>query len=766
MTIQLRTACLLFLATLAWGLPVGQTPQISQFEPAYHTPLRTVQDSLLTLLGHDGNPAWNWPDLPAAEVRYRTRIEVPASCQLLAYELAAFGGQADGNDTEDYSILRLLSLDETVIHQADSLLLQAWGGAERVELEVSRSLAAGEYLIELVRPTGQAPPWLAADDDCDSHELSSISVAGVTDGFETVSHDLNLRLLVRYLEDDQPPQVRTPDFDRVSLDAGLDVLLRARDESGLDSAWVELEYPVSRVSGLRLLAALEDTSCTDWRSFAGTMELSGLALEADSLLRGSFFVRDTLQNTKTIPFELTATRAAIFSYAAGFKDEYRFPLYPPVGADAFAFLLDLETLAMDLGMLEAEIAGLSLLTRGIGSTSVYLFADDNGLPVRSAVGDTLLSTTISATVTCPGWQQLDFAITEGDVLLELEQIWLMLVPEAISQGQALFFESIADTSQESSCYVYHPLEGTLSQLEGVQPCLRILAGGQSCNYAGSMNDGLGDTDFTFTCWEISPDEGYPTGWFLSSENGSDSPSFAPSAAASDPDDLQEGSFAVISSDLAGEGDEQQDTLFTPWISMSGTIDVSLLSCYGNLIYQDPAENAMVLLQCPDCASEWTLLFDDFALDSPVEDDPVWYQVQTNRNSGLDDPALQRLAFVYTGSYDYGWAIDDLQINSTPQETIPNVFDGPQVAEAELGRLYPNPFNPVALIPYRVRELGPVRISVHNLLGQEVAVLLNEAWHSSGYYQLSWQPGTMSSGLYLVRLQSLHHQEIKRILYLK
>ena len=60
----------------------------------------------------------------------------------------------------------------------------------------------------------------------------------------------------------------------------------------------------------------------------------------------------------------------------------------------------------------------------------------------------------------------------------------------------------------------------------------------------------------------------------------------------------------------------------------------------------------------------------------------------------------------------------------------------------------------------------MRISVHNLLGQQIALLLDDKRHSSGNYIVSWEPQGVASGLYLVHLQSAGHQEVKRILFLK
>ncbi|GAB4378465.1 MAG: hypothetical protein Kow0042_27000 [Calditrichia bacterium] len=77
----------------------------------------------------------------------------------------------------------------------------------------------------------------------------------------------------------------------------------------------------------------------------------------------------------------------------------------------------------------------------------------------------------------------------------------------------------------------------------------------------------------------------------------------------------------------------------------------------------------------------------------------------------------------------------------------------------LGSNYPNPFNPITTIPFVVGGIGyqPTKLTVYNLLGQQVRVLLNSSL-KPGSYEVTWdgkdQFGkTMPSGLYFYELQS-------------
>ena len=78
---------------------------------------------------------------------------------------------------------------------------------------------------------------------------------------------------------------------------------------------------------------------------------------------------------------------------------------------------------------------------------------------------------------------------------------------------------------------------------------------------------------------------------------------------------------------------------------------------------------------------------------------------------------------------------------------------------------PNPFNPSTVIWYRTAEAGPVRLSVYDLLGREMAVLVDEAI-PAGRYSVQWDARGFASGVYMYRLASGKFAEVRRMLLLK
>ncbi|MDX1439244.1 MAG: T9SS type A sorting domain-containing protein [Rubricoccaceae bacterium] len=70
----------------------------------------------------------------------------------------------------------------------------------------------------------------------------------------------------------------------------------------------------------------------------------------------------------------------------------------------------------------------------------------------------------------------------------------------------------------------------------------------------------------------------------------------------------------------------------------------------------------------------------------------------------------------------------------------------------LGQSYPNPFNPSATIPFEVDETSDVRIAVYDVLGREVATVVNQTY-TPGSYTVSFDAIGLPSGTYMYRLEA-------------
>jgi len=86
-------------------------------------------------------------------------------------------------------------------------------------------------------------------------------------------------------------------------------------------------------------------------------------------------------------------------------------------------------------------------------------------------------------------------------------------------------------------------------------------------------------------------------------------------------------------------------------------------------------------------------------------------------------------------------------------------------EIALHNAYPNPFNPSTMISFDIIDMSHVSLNIFDLTGRQVASLVNETL-VPGYHQISWNPGLLPSGVYLVELISNEKSFNQKITYIK
>jgi photosystem II stability/assembly factor-like uncharacterized protein len=93
------------------------------------------------------------------------------------------------------------------------------------------------------------------------------------------------------------------------------------------------------------------------------------------------------------------------------------------------------------------------------------------------------------------------------------------------------------------------------------------------------------------------------------------------------------------------------------------------------------------------------------------------------------------------------------------------YVGNTPSESRLLQNYPNPFNPVTHIRYQLVREGSVTLRIYDLLGREVATLVN-AEHKAGTYTVSWESQGHASGVYYCRLSTDGHESMTRMLLMR
>ncbi len=85
---------------------------------------------------------------------------------------------------------------------------------------------------------------------------------------------------------------------------------------------------------------------------------------------------------------------------------------------------------------------------------------------------------------------------------------------------------------------------------------------------------------------------------------------------------------------------------------------------------------------------------------------------------------------------------------------------------ELFQNYPNPFNPVTTITYNLPDLSRVRLEVFDMLGRNVATLVESEQQQAGRYQVSFDASRLASGMYMYRLQAGNAVFTKKLTLIK
>lgn len=172
----------------------------------------------------------------------------------------------------------------------------------------------------------------------------------------------------------------------------------------------------------------------------------------------------------------------------------------------------------------------------------------------------------------------------------------------------------------------------------------------------------------------------------------------------------------------------------------------------------PANGFFVIVTADGSAS-------GFGLSSMGEE--VWLENETGLI--IDDvtfPALDT-----TQSYcrypdgTSGWQLSNSITRGLPN-TITNLeddFNPP--SEYQLNQNHPNPFNPTTTISYTMPMTGIVSLKIFNVLGKEIATLVNET-KSAGNYSINFNAGGLSSGVYFYRLTTDNFTSTKKLILMK
>lgn len=114
--------------------------------------------------------------------------------------------------------------------------------------------------------------------------------------------------------------------------------------------------------------------------------------------------------------------------------------------------------------------------------------------------------------------------------------------------------------------------------------------------------------------------------------------------------------------------------------------------------------------------------------------------------------------VYAGTYDQGLFIGgDNPTTIDPHQNVP--------AQFSLRQNYPNPFNPTTTIGFSIAAPGFVKLTLYDILGKEIATIVNEE-RAAGDYTVEFNAGKLSSGIYFYQLEAGGFKQTRRMILMR
>ena len=153
-------------------------------------------------------------------------------------------------------------------------------------------------------------------------------------------------------------------------------------------------------------------------------------------------------------------------------------------------------------------------------------------------------------------------------------------------------------------------------------------------------------------------------------------------------------------------------------------------------------------------------------------DTTWYQVWFDNDSSLgmkyDLAKANNLKGIGMWALGYDGSRTELW-NAVEKRFVTSAVNEKKIAEPKflLSQNYPNPFNPETVISYQLSVVSKVTLKVFDVLGNEVAILVDDWKEAGGHnYELGIRNYELPSGVYFYQLRAGKFLQTKKMIYLK
>lgn len=208
-------------------------------------------------------------------------------------------------------------------------------------------------------------------------------------------------------------------------------------------------------------------------------------------------------------------------------------------------------------------------------------------------------------------------------------------------------------------------------------------------------------------------------------------------------------------DLAGSGNSSNSiATLTTGLNCTGKTQIYLTFDH-DWYALSTSDHAMVELSV-DGGTTWSTLADWTASH---RNSTETIQLPTAENK----PSVKLRFTAIQPSWDWWWIVDNVCVKgyiadgTGNNSTIPYTYS--------LSQNYPNPFNPTTAINYSVKNNGFVTLKVYDMLGKEVASLVNEV-KAAGNYMIDFNASNLSTGVYYYKMEVNGFSSVKKMVLIK
>jgi hypothetical protein len=154
----------------------------------------------------------------------------------------------------------------------------------------------------------------------------------------------------------------------------------------------------------------------------------------------------------------------------------------------------------------------------------------------------------------------------------------------------------------------------------------------------------------------------------------------------------------------------------------------------------------------------------FSLPDAMDTDFGW-DCQINDADGAARTNMLRWHAHTNDAWHWAYLLGTAQLSADAPPTGINEQNANIVESFTLDQNYPNPFNPTTSISYNIAQKGQVTLTVYNVLGKEVATLVNGI-QNAGPHSAVFNAANLSSGVYFYTLQVGSNVETKKMILIK